>query len=154
LESLGVDFIHDVTVVGFEGQPVYDDDLAALDELPDIRILTFGPFISDRGLVHLQSLSQLWSLNMASSAISDAGLEHLASLQRLQYLAIQNANISDNGLAHLRELNSLVYLGLYETRVTRSGAVALSKSLPDCNIYVWRKSEEVFAAEPHPMQTD
>jgi hypothetical protein len=150
LDSLGVDFFHNVTVVGFEGSPVTDDQLAPLKSLRELQDLVFGPYISSKGLVHLRGLTKLRSLNIDSSAIDDAGLPHLAALRQLEYLAIQGAPITDNGLEHLKGLANLRDLTLDNTQVTSAGARALSQSLPDCAMSVWqRKNREIFSIAPH-----
>jgi hypothetical protein len=149
LNRLGVDFFHNVTMVGFEGPPVTDEQLAPLETLGELQHLVFGPYVSSTGLVHLRGLTKLRSLNMASSAIDDAGLEHLANLHRLEGLVIQQAGISDRGLEHLKGLANLRLLKLSDTQVTRAGAQALSESLRDCAIYVSQGHREVFHVAPH-----
>jgi hypothetical protein len=149
LDSLGVDFFHNVTVVGFEGPPVTDDQLAAIESLGELEYLVVGPYVSSKGLVHLRGLTKLLSLNVASSAIDDAGLRHLAALQRLEYLAIQGAPITDSGLEHLKGLENLRDLTLHNTQVTSAGARALSQSLPDCAMSVWQRNRDIYRVAPH-----
>ncbi|MEN6493633.1 MAG: leucine-rich repeat domain-containing protein, partial [Thermoguttaceae bacterium] len=80
------------------GRPVVSVDFSHIESL------------TDAGLVHLQGLTHLQSLDLRHTSITDAGLEHL------------------KGLAQLRSLN------LAGTQVTEEGVKRLQQALPECLI--------------------
>jgi hypothetical protein len=139
LDAVGIDFVHEVDGVRFE-QRITDDDLAALESLPQIRILWIqAGKITNRGLGRLGALTQLQSLLISStsedsSGFDDSGLTQLRSLHGLRLLGILGTKISDNGLQSLKALVKLDGLLLCNTRVTRGGVQDLSKSIPKCSI--------------------
>src|SRR5262245_59740812 len=60
LESLGIDFFHDVTQAQFVGVGITDDDLWILEALPQIRqVFISRGKLSNSGLRALQSLKKL-----------------------------------------------------------------------------------------------
>jgi hypothetical protein len=160
LDSLGVDFFHNVTLVAFDVGPVTDDVLAPLFTLRKVRYLFFdSSLVTDAGLAHLKGLEKLQVLRMSAGEnetggfdtpdFTDAGLAEIAELRDLQELTIDHAVISDRGLQHLTSLSNLRFLKLGDTKVTRAGTEALSKSLPDCYIYASHGLEEIFHVAPH-----
>jgi hypothetical protein len=84
-----------------------------------------GSQATDAGLVHLQSLAQLQSLNLHGTQITDAGLAQLLGLPRLTDLNVGETQVTDAGLVHLRALPQLTELDLSYTRVTDAGLVSL-----------------------------
>ncbi len=66
--------------------------------------------------------------------VTDAGLAHLASLTQLQELSLDNTHINDAGLVHLTGMTQLQQLYLDGTQTTYSGVTTIQKSLPNCRI--------------------
>jgi hypothetical protein len=169
LDALGIDFFHDVGVVVIENAPatdgvkyipVNDDLLARLDAVPETRSLYLYKYDgTNRGLAHIGSLRQLRELTINSSDndpvdIGDAGLAELSGLRELEQLHIFNAQISDHGLQHIKDFTHLQELILDDTQVTREGAEDLSRSLPDCAIWVYRGDTQVYFGGPHRGSAD
>ena len=66
--------------------------------------------------------------------ITDDGLKHLSSLTDLEWLFLNNTKISDGGLKHLSGLTNLEVLSLVGTSVSDDGVKILQESLPNCRI--------------------
>ena len=124
--------VTDVTITDLGANP--DAYLAALAQLnPAIRSKIRQLDLSERnvtddGLAHIQSLTQLQSLNLSRCRnLTDAGLAHLKPLTQLQSLNLTSCrNLTDDGLAHLRPLTQLQSLNLYYCRnLTDDGLVHL-----------------------------
>ena len=81
-----------------------DKGLAEIGRLHSLRKLVIWetPHISDAGLMHLQSLTQLEYLDLRSTPISDRGLVHLQSIRSLKRLLLQGIQITPNGVASLK----------------------------------------------------
>ncbi len=91
--------------------PVTDDDLAALEKLP-----------------------QLQNVFLGKTQIGDAGLSHLSSAAELKTLSLNSTRVSDEGLKSLAKLKNLKTLNLQDTKVTAKGATQLNQSLPETKI--------------------
>ena len=81
--------------------------------------------VTDVGLVHLQGLTQLRSLDLTNTQVTDAGLAHLQGLTQLRVLTLNYTQVTNAGLVHLRGLTQLKELCLVRTRVTDAGLVHL-----------------------------
>jgi len=131
--------------IRLNGTEFGDDALASLVKKHGDRIwgldLRNTP-ITDKGLRHLQGLSQIESLTLgnddtrffpsltvAISPITDAGLVHLQGLTQLMDLHLSGLPISDSGLDALKDLPRLGGLYLNRTKVKGQGLGRL-KSLP------------------------
>jgi hypothetical protein len=97
--------------------------------------------ITDAGLEHLSSLTNLRVLRLDNADITDDGLIHLRRLTKLEDLDLFGTEISDAGMVHLQGLKNLTYLNVSETQweqrhgaVTADAARALQKHLPGCEI--------------------
>ena len=79
--------------------------------------------ITDRGLLALEAVPQVTSLNLSSCGLTDAGLEILARFSQLSRLNLSYCNrITDVGLKRLRSLVNLRYLDLQGcVKVTNGG---------------------------------
>ena len=91
--------------------------------------------VTDAGLLHLEGLTNLRSLNMEATQVSDDGLEHLKGLANLAELRLQFTRVTDDGLAHLKGLNNLTSINLHGASVNGAGLVHL-KGLQSKN---WRE---------------
>ena len=74
------------------------------------------------------------AVTFTGTEITDAGLEHLKSLSQLKTLELYDTNITDAGLEHLKGLKQLEKLSLYHTRITDTGLANLLKHLPNCGL--------------------
>lgn len=86
--------------------------------------------VTDTGLAHLKSLTELENLNLMGQKVTEVGLEHLKDLTSLNELDLSGDGITDAGLEHLYGLVRLKRLNLYQTRVTAAGKEALMSKLP------------------------
>ena len=66
--------------------------------------------------------------------VTDAGLEHLRSLTNLKKLHLFFSEITDAGVLHLEGLTKLQDLRILHARVTDSGLETLKQALPNCKI--------------------
>jgi internalin A len=84
----------------------------------------------------LKSLKNLRRLDLRGSSITDSGLANLSGLHELRELSLSRAAVSDAGLKHLTNLEwlALSNTAVTTTAVTTSGAKALKKHLPTCEM--------------------
>jgi Leucine-rich repeat (LRR) protein len=130
LEQVGGQFEYDeadpdrpVTTLDLNGSPVTDELLAHLKHFPRLRRLGLpgAVFVTDRGLQHLEGLTELTSLNLNGTAVGDAGLAHLRGLTRLTWLDLTDTQVTDAGLEHVGKLTKLKTLLLLNAKVTDEG---------------------------------
>jgi len=77
----------------YEGDPVMDGDLRRLKYIPELKWLKIYPnSIADTGIIHLQSLTQIEILILASESLTDHCLEYLFTLKTLRMLDMQRAS--------------------------------------------------------------
>jgi hypothetical protein len=120
-----------VVYVSLFRKPVKDEDLAALEGIPDLRRLELvGTQVTDAGLVHLKGLKKLEALDLGEARLTDEGLAHLKDLKALKSLtrsgsAVRKNAIEGPGLAHLKEMPQLERLYLNYTGLTDKGLAAL-----------------------------
>ena len=103
--------MHKLRTLDLQGNPISDEGLSALANLPDMQ----------------------W-LCLADTLISDKGLAQVAMLHKLQYLFLQGTGITDTGLARLAGLKRLKRLNVKKTAVTRGGIQRLKLALPKLEI--------------------
>ena len=136
---LGADFFSEVQAVTLRGGSHNDDDLAVLEELPQVRQLDLQDTnVNDAGLAHLSGLSELVRLNLKDTLVGDAGLEHLKGLTNLEYLSLSGTKVGDAVLSSLKDLTHLKELELDGTAVTDAGARELRTALPHLELFTWR----------------
>jgi uncharacterized membrane protein len=97
-----------------------DGSLGALDRLgPHVVWLDLGGTrVSDAGLTHVASLTNLTRLHLNRTQVGDAGLASLKTLAALEYLNLYGTRVTDEGLAHLAALPRLKVVYLWQTAVT------------------------------------
>jgi hypothetical protein len=91
--------------------------------------------LSESGMAHLSSLTNLERLGLSGFAVGDQGLEPLLALERLQFLSLtQSQNeISDSGLLNIgNRLKNLEALWIRGSNITDAGVGALYE-LPRLN---------------------
>jgi len=92
----------------------------------DLRLWGNPGKITDVGLVHLESLTELKELDLGGIHVTDAGLLHLSGLINLEVLGLEWTDVSDAGLIHIEELTKLKNVHLARTRVSDAGLLHLS----------------------------
>jgi Leucine-rich repeat (LRR) protein len=116
-----------------------NDWLTVAATVPSLRhlIVEACPLISDAGLAHVASLSQLQLLNLSLCEITDAGLAHVSSLTQLQSLNLSDCSLMTvAGLAHVSTLSQLQSLNLSRCRlITDAGLAHLQTALPTLAIH-------------------
>ena len=123
---------HPVVKVSLQARNVTDDDLEALEDLPQLRelYLGYGTHTTDKGLAHVQHLKHLELLYLPETQITDAGLKYLKDLTDLQKLNLGSPGVTDEGLPELQGLKKLKLLNVSGSRVTEAGAAALMHAIP------------------------
>lgn len=126
--------------------PVTDDDLATLGDVPNLvhlelpraavsdrgvdglrgatrlQVLVLGETTtSNDGLAVIAELAELRRVNLARTDADDAGLARLATLPRLESLRIGGPHLTDAGLASLAAAKSLRHLILRNAPITDAG---------------------------------
>ena len=110
--------VTDVTITGLKDNPgAHLAEMAELDPAICSKIHQLDlseSRVTGASLAHLQSLSQLQSLDLSRCKnLTDADLAHLEPLTRLQSLNLDHCrNLTDDGLAHLKPLTQLLSLNL------------------------------------------
>lgn len=131
-----------------------DADTAAkvLPLLKDMKTLTdlnlSGAKITDAQLANLAGDINLTRLHLENTPVTDAGLAHLKGLKNLVYLNLFNTAVTDKGLQELKAMANLQKLYLFETKTTDAGIAALKKALPNAEIVLGWKIEDIAKAEP------
>jgi len=110
--------------------PITDAGLAhlsSLTQLEDLRVLD-NP-ITDAGLVHLKSMGSLKRLTLDQTQVTDDGMALVKQLKSLESLSVPS-HLTDQGLAHLAELPNLKHLwagGSSNSPITDEGLVSLAR---------------------------
>jgi Leucine Rich repeat len=133
---LGEDFFTRIVGVDLCGcATLTDAGLVNVNGMTQLQTLNlFFTTIGDAGVENVRGLSLLQSLDLSETQVTDAGLERLEGLTRLAELRLGKTNITDDGLVHLKGLGQLRTLYLWDTMVTDAGVKDLQKSLPTCKI--------------------
>jgi hypothetical protein len=79
-------------------------------------------------------LTQLKYLGLVATSISDGGLVHINAMHNLESLNVSNTKVTDTGLEHVKGLVKLKELYAMGTGVTEVGARRLHNVLPNCMI--------------------
>jgi hypothetical protein len=134
-------------------QPVRDDELALLADMPNLVELNLaGTNVGDAQMALVAKLPHLRVLKLQKTAITDAGLKPLRSLSNLEVLNLYGTQVSDQGLAELAGLKKLRRLYVWDTKVTEMGAKKLAGAIPglhvELGIIAEGKSAEPAKPEP------
>jgi len=106
---------------------VTDNDLACLPLTPETRNLSLGrTAITDDGLQHAASLTQLEWLDVAYTDVGDAGLAHLRPARHLLHLIAEHTRVTDAALKTIAGFRELEILDLTGTRMTDAGLADLA----------------------------
>jgi len=115
---------------------IVDGDLAILGRLPRLDHLNLAQTaITGQGMVHLQKLKALQSLDLSDTAhLTDDGLRALGTMKQLTSLSLDGATITDENLLHLTTLTNLRRLSLSNTGVSESAIEKLREAIPDLEV--------------------
>jgi hypothetical protein len=108
-----------------------DEDLAVMKDLAQIKNLALNKNtrLTDKGLEHLATLTNLGELWLTDCAITDKGVEHLKGLTNLRRLDLEGTKVTDEGLANLKGMTKLQTLKLWATPIKGPGLANL-RGLP------------------------
>jgi hypothetical protein len=81
--------------------------------------------VTDRGLMAICRLPEVWSLILDDTTVTDDGCASLAKMPRLSLLSLNRTRVVGHGLAHLRD-NEHFNAYLEETPATDEGVIALA----------------------------
>lgn len=105
-----------------------DGDLAALNELPNLRKLEItAPDVTSAGLKYVCRNQGLKWVVLHECPVDDRGMEQLASLPTLRILNLPAAQCTDDGLLQLKGRSSLELLRLSSPCVTDAGMAVLNE---------------------------
>jgi hypothetical protein len=117
VDRIGVDYFNSVTWV-LVVHRAKDNELRNIGQLRATESLCLqGADITDRGLAHLEGMTNLHQLNLGHTLITDSGLAHLKGLRNLRILRLDHTEVGGAGLADLSKLPNLVDLDLEWTNV-------------------------------------
>jgi Leucine Rich repeat len=126
VDSLGIDYFSSVDHVGFD-KPGADEIAGLLARLPRLDGADFDDSdLSDSGLARLQGLD-LHYLCLLQTKVTDAGVRHIRSLTNLEDLYLSHTSVGDAGMADLATLPKLSVLHVNETNVTDLGINSIVK---------------------------
>jgi len=67
----------------------------------------FDTHITDAGMAHLGTLTNLVFLDIGGTEVSDEGLHHMAGLTKLEQLDLSSTQVTSAGLVHVKSLPEL-----------------------------------------------
>jgi len=102
-------------------------EIEGIEDGSELEVDLDGSQISDTGLVHVKSLTNLWSLSLGNTQITNRGLVHLKGLTKVEWLDLTNTQITDWGVVHLKELAELRGFNLDGTQISDAGLVFLGE---------------------------
>jgi hypothetical protein len=106
---------------------VTDDDLAHLAHRRGLSKLSLGhTAVTDAGLAHLDTISDLQWLDLAGCAITDETIHRLRGARQLRELSLEHTKITDAALDTVGRLSGLEQLDLSYTPVTDEGLAQLA----------------------------
>jgi mono/diheme cytochrome c family protein len=92
-----------VTELKFTGQPVSDENLAALSTFRHLNKLQLDKTaITDKGLESLQKFPTLESLNLYGTEVTDGGVRNLTSCKSLKRVYLWQTGITEQGLKNIK----------------------------------------------------
>ena len=107
------------------GPRIGDEGLSYLSGCVGLRELYLKETaITDRGLLAIHKLPQVWSLILDDTAVSDEGCAALAEMQQLSLLSLKRTRVVGHGLAKVRD-NEHFNVYLEGTPATDEGVIAL-----------------------------
>lgn len=145
----------EVALVDLGDLDIGDDDLAWLEEFPDLETLVLrNTNVTDRGMLCLKQLPRLTYLDLHGTKISDATLALIGEERDLQDLDLGDTQVTAAGIEQLSQLDRLRSLDLSGTKATEAALTSLAE-LPElqwvdlANVNIDRRTVEAWR-ESHP----
>jgi beta-lactamase regulating signal transducer with metallopeptidase domain/Leucine-rich repeat (LRR) protein len=110
-----------------------DEDVACFSKLTQLEWLDGLSGVSDKGMAHVASLTNLGTLGIQKSPqLTDQGLRHLAGMQKMSVLNLNEISFDGSGAQYLSKLQGLRSLRLHSDRsVSKSVEKGLVDALPN-----------------------
>ena len=125
VDTIGVDYSAMSSLLCSQSHPMMHCFMSEIfGKLRELR-MTLTSEVTDRGLAHLQGLTNLLELNLMDARITDAGMAYLKRLTSLLELDLSYTKVTDAGMVNLKEMTALRKLDLSYTHVTDAGLVHL-----------------------------
>jgi uncharacterized membrane protein len=106
------------------GQPVQDEDLRSLGQLPNLTHLQLErTLITDDAIAVINGYTRLEQLNLYGTAVTDKGLAQLARNKKLKKLYLWNTNVSSRGVKALQQANPGLRIETGDFRFTRPDTI-------------------------------
>jgi Leucine-rich repeat (LRR) protein len=74
-----------------------DNDLAGIRQFPRLDRLSLPPAATDAGLLHLEGLPNLTSLDLQNTQVTDRGLDVLKTMPKLAQVYIHGSKVTPEG---------------------------------------------------------
>jgi Leucine Rich repeat len=118
---------HSLVEVSIISDTLSDMVLQVLAQLPALRSLQIhhGPRIGDAGVSYLKKCANLRELYLKKTAVTDKGLMEICALPQVWSLVLDDTTVSDEGCAALSMMQQLSLLSLKRTNVAGYGLAAL-----------------------------
>jgi Leucine Rich repeat len=125
---------------------ITDKNLVPLKDLKDVYELNLrGTDVTDAGLKYIAGLKSLKKLHLEKTRITDKGLAELKGLDGLEWLNVYGTQVSNDCLPHVKALKGLKKFYIFETKVTIDGVAKMKKELPKLQIIPDLVVEKVLA---------
>lgn len=109
--------------------------LAAWKHLDEFHLINCHD-VTDKGLKHLATFTNLQRITIWDSKVNGSGFKSLSKLTKLSRLEVQNSPVDDAAIQSVTQWKQLKQLDLYNTRVTAQGIKPVRQALPDCAIEI------------------
>jgi hypothetical protein len=108
---------------------ITDKGLVCLQKIPGLMSLNLNDckWVGDKGLEHLLSLTHLTRLYLKGTKVSNKGLAYLRNLSRMTHLVLRGTNLAGTGLMILEGLYDLRYLDISRTQVNDAGLLPICR---------------------------
>ena len=132
---------HPQREVGLDGRSIiclnaddYFDDRGmrlAAEKMPNLKTLALLTCqrVTDQGMKHVASFSQLQFLSIDNTTITDLSIRQILHLKELEYLNISGTKVTADGLASLAQLPKLTDIDASRIPLTTAEKAALEKLL-------------------------
>lgn len=135
-DKLGIDMVakpKDLAANSASNVPIPMDDLIAMKSTEHLVFNVTG--ISDQDLARLDELPNLKHLNLSSTRISDEGISNISDLNLIS-LHIEKLDITDACTESLAEIKSLKWISVTTGTFSDAAIDTLQKRLPSCKIHL------------------
>lgn len=120
-----------------DNSEITDKGLAHLNGMTNITGLDIGKTgVTDAGMAHLATLTNLERLDISfNRSITDKGVRHLSGLVRLKELTMPATSVSDACVDPLTNLARLEFLVIGSTKVTAAGEKRIKDAIPELIVF-------------------